>query len=932
MVAASQVWTESSFEEFRDGQFDDGGANVYVSRQGSIELINRWDLNQDGFLDLVFANTHPHSEKQDAVIFWGNGKDFDISRMSYVPNDGAQAATASDLDKDGQMDLVLPNYTNGSWDGMDSYVYYGGIEQLKKRSDSSQWGFHPFARKITLPSRAAQRSAVEDLNKDGYPDIVFAFSAGFWEYRKGGREGGYAAPSRIYWGSKEGFGGERYTDLPAFGASAVAIADLNQDSWPDIAFANREDAGNTDISSYVYWGGPQGFDAERRLELPTKGASAVALADVDGDGSLDAAFANSAGPASYIYLNSRQGFRSERRLELPTNDARDCAVGDLNNDGLADVFFTNHQVANNPLTVSYLYWGSEDGFSADSREDFETVGAWGVSLADLNRDGWHEIIISNYKEHFSYDVPSYVYWNSPQGFAPTRRTSLFTHGAVGNTAADLNGDGHLDLLFNNTAARSRGGVVPVFVYWGDENGDFNPNRRLSLPSVDPYEWAAADLNQDGWADLIVANFGETVRWRQESYIFWGDREGFDESRRSALNGNGSIGVSVADLDEDGFLDVLLPNSPKPVDDDPKGAFIYWGSPEGYVVTERTELPTGPTGTGLIADINRDGHLDLLMRTKDQVTGVFWGDGTRNYGDNRVTIIPESKGAGSAEAADLNRDGYLDLILTRSSQASRRAMSHIYWGNEKGEYSADNRQPFETEGIIVVTVADVDQDGWLDLVCPNYNTGSSRSTLSRIFMGGPDGVKAERMFVLPTNSGTGSMVADFNRDGYSDVLFVCHRSEGDPNKIGDFGDHLTDSFLYWGGPNGFSVENRLGVPAEGPHQDSVVDLGHIYDRRLEWKYTSSAHNYGGAIPRDIAWQSQQPYGSRVLLQIRTAASEEGLEDAPWSGPSGAGTYYEHPSSVLQPAASHSWIQYRATLRSPYGAASPALEEVTIVFRE
>ena len=86
------VWQEHTFQDFIDGHFGDGGANTYVSAEGRIQLINKWDLNQDGYLDLVFSNTHPHREKLDAAIYWGNGKDFDGSRSSYVPNDGAQNA------------------------------------------------------------------------------------------------------------------------------------------------------------------------------------------------------------------------------------------------------------------------------------------------------------------------------------------------------------------------------------------------------------------------------------------------------------------------------------------------------------------------------------------------------------------------------------------------------------------------------------------------------------------------------------------------------------------------------------------------------------------------------------------------------------------------------------------------------------------------
>src|SRR6267143_943417 len=74
------VWTESSYEDFVDGAFSDAGANMYVSHRGRVQTINRWDLNRDGYIDLAFANSHQHAEKVDATVYWGNGKDFDISR------------------------------------------------------------------------------------------------------------------------------------------------------------------------------------------------------------------------------------------------------------------------------------------------------------------------------------------------------------------------------------------------------------------------------------------------------------------------------------------------------------------------------------------------------------------------------------------------------------------------------------------------------------------------------------------------------------------------------------------------------------------------------------------------------------------------------------------------------------------------------------
>src|SRR5437763_2702390 len=251
-ASAAHEWTQSGFQDLRRGRFADGGANSYVSTHGRVQQIHRWDLNNDGNIDLVFANSHAQSERIDAALYWGNGKDFDVSRVSYVPNDGAQWSIAADVNGDGQMDAVIPDYTNGTWSKIDSCIYYGGLKDVRTpEPGSGAWGFAPFARKVSLPTEAAQRAAVADLNGDGYPDVVFALSAGHWEYR-GGKA--LASPSRIFWGSKDGFARENFTDLAADGASDVAIADLNKDGWPDIVFANRERDGKFDINSFVYWG------------------------------------------------------------------------------------------------------------------------------------------------------------------------------------------------------------------------------------------------------------------------------------------------------------------------------------------------------------------------------------------------------------------------------------------------------------------------------------------------------------------------------------------------------------------------------------------------------------------------------------------------------------------------------------------------------
>ncbi|NOY60372.1 MAG: VCBS repeat-containing protein, partial [Calditrichaeota bacterium] len=393
-------------------------------------------------------------------IYWGNGKDYSIKNHSYVPANGPMWVAPGDLNDDGKMDLVVANYSNGTWTKMDSYVYYGGLEKNYQPAPG-EWAFYPFKSRTPLPGSNAQKPAIGDFNNDGYKDIVFAFSGGYWEYRDKNKSG--YSPSRIYWGSEQGFSRDNYTNIMTKGATDVAVADLNGDNWLDLIFAN---SGGEE--SFVYYGSKTGFSESKLTKLPTLAAQATEVGDVNNDGFQDIIFANGKGDVSFAYLNDGGGgFQAENRIAFETHTPKDIVIEDFNKDGFADVFFTNHQfsLTGNPrlanrLIDSYLYYGSREGFLKENRKSLQTIGAWGANAADLNHDGWVDLLICNFQEYYSYEVPSFIYWNSPEGFSLTRRTCLYEHGAQGNAIADFDGDGNLDILITSMMGGSRGDYDP----------------------------------------------------------------------------------------------------------------------------------------------------------------------------------------------------------------------------------------------------------------------------------------------------------------------------------------------------------------------------------------------------------------------------------------------------------------------------------------
>lgn len=207
------------------------------------------------------------------------------------------------------------------------------------------------------------------------------------------------------------------------GAADVTIGDFNGDKHLDIAFLNavRQAKG-----VQVFWERCGVFSAalgNHRIGLP----HALRSADLDRDGRTDIVIATSGGAQSLGLEDTRSGDRSKviliygndkgldrhRMPSLPASQPRDVAISDLNKDGILDI-----AVANSAGEASLIYWGMASGYSPDRRTELPTLAANGVSSADLNGDGYQDLVFAKRNDDATYDVPSYVYWGSSTGFAP----------------------------------------------------------------------------------------------------------------------------------------------------------------------------------------------------------------------------------------------------------------------------------------------------------------------------------------------------------------------------------------------------------------------------------------------------------------------------------------------------------------------------------
>ncbi|MCC6588100.1 MAG: VCBS repeat-containing protein [Bryobacterales bacterium] len=916
---SAQTIRHTGWADLSKGTFSNSGANLYVSRQGRLQVINRWDLNNDGFNDILISNDHDNFETVDAFVYWNSPKGFTsllpdwwrerplaqtlfglLDRgspgLTRLPAFGGGRSLIADLNRDGFPELVFCNYIHNYPGLRSAYVYWG-----------SQKGYAANQR-TELPTNWAAGVAAADLNNDGYPELVFANQ---------GAEAGLENISRdlgmdsfIYWGSAKGFDAAHPGRLPTNGASDVTIGDFNGDKRLDIAFLNavRQNKG-----VQVFWGASDGYSAARTETIPLADPTALRSADLDRDGRTDIVIATSGGAQSLGLEDTRSGSRSrvvliygsakgldrQRMPSLPASQPRDVSLTDFNKDGALDI-----AVANSAGPTSLVYWGTASGYSGERRTVLPTLAANGVSSADLNGDGHPDLVFANSNDEATHDVPSYVYWGSATGFAPYLRADLQSFGAASVSTGDLNGDGKPEVVLINQYSGRYSGKLDSAIFWGNPHHYYSPASVTRLPTRGAYDTTVADFNDDGFADIVFCN-----AYIPNSYLYWGAKDGYRPDRRQLLNVGTSFASGTADLNRDGYLDLVFSSL---VDKKPFGT-ILWGSERGFSEQRASRLPLRAKRSALtlvIADFNRDGNLDLSF--SDHYFGaleIFWGS-KDGYSTERTWL--REIGGGGLSVADLNGDGILDFVIPGMFDAGRKSYNNqtrVYLGTREGVPEANPVAEVEGFGSIECAIADFNRDAKVDLACTNYMSDSTRHIPMFLYWGQGGGRFSDaNRLKLPAESSAGIQALDLNKDGYTDLVVHNHLKDGE---------HSIPTYIYWNGPQGFSFDRHTELPAFGPHFSQMVPAGNQMTRAIEEHYVSAPIQLRpGQSVIDVVTSHVEPSGSRLVIETRQAASSEQLQEAKWS---------------KAPAGSLQWLQYRVTLESADGAAWPSLTGAELKLR-
>ncbi|MBS1798411.1 MAG: VCBS repeat-containing protein [Acidobacteria bacterium] len=849
--SAEPKWQTHGFDGFRSGTFDSSGANLYVSRQGNLETIHSLDVNSDGYIDVLFNNTHDIAYVVPAYEY--DFHDRDKPTLKTYPGPGSVRVRASDLNGDGHPELVIARGFDDTTRVMNSWVYWG--------SDKG-WTAN---RHQELLTPYAQDLCIGDLNGDGKKDLIFIAS-----WPTGSNK------SIIYWGTDDVFRPLNASSINTPGATSCLSADIDGDGKDDLLITGMTKGAE------IFWGRSGAFqDQPRVLDDAPK---AVGASFIQGHLVLG----TDDGPL--VYAVKGKSIHLEQQMKF-TGSSR-VAVQDLNGDQIPDLVVARSKNGSNWRTESRIYWGKNrpNGSLFDESDitKLPTMGAVDVAVADLDKDGHPDLIFANSRTYESYDIDSYVYWGSSNGYSVDWRTKLPTHGA-----ASVSVEG-TSVYFANGMTGGPIGRLEAYAYLGGPGGKFSTDKVLRLPTVGGYESCAADLNDDGFTDLVLEGSHEgDLNGPEPSTIFWGNAQGLSKDRSTTVPTRGSIGCAIGELNRDGYLDLVFTNM-----DDGTVALFYGGADHFSHPVEHTLHVSKPRFPA-IADLNKDGYQDLLIPLVDDGLWIFWGS-PAGYSQDNHTVLP-GMGTVSEQVADLNNDGYLDIVLCNlydpGTARYHGVNSYIYWGSQQG-YRATNRSELPSLGAHHAVIEDFNRDGALDIFISNYQSEFTRDLNSSIYWGNSEGsYTAAHSTPLHVGSAAGVLAADLDGDGWIDLAVSNH-------VVG--GDHHTRSPIFWNSSNGFLHRPITWLPTIGPHMMAGVDDGNLYTRRHEESYVSVVHQCKSACrPQKLSWEGRDRFGSFIDVDIRGVDTEASLSTSPWD------TVCSHcsKSQQIEREGLHRFWQYR-----------------------
>jgi hypothetical protein len=517
-----------------------GGGNFapptyYPTGQGA-DGIAVADLNGDGKLDLITGNecdsqTCSYGDSPGSVsVLLGNGDGTFQSHVDYPTGLASTSVAVGDFNGDGKPDLVVGNY-----DALTVSVLLGnGDGTFRPRIDYGT-------------AKDTSSVAVADFNGDGLDDIIAT--------------NGHSSISILLANSTGGF--HARADYVA-GANPLSVVakDFNGDGNIDLAVAAQ-----TDNAVSVLLGDGNGA-FKSAIEYPVGyNPTFVKSGDLNHDGNLDLAvlacpIQYCQGPESvYILLGKGDGTFQPATSYAVEFGAGFLAIGDFNNDGNPDIAVVNDcgdSACNGEQSTVSILIGNGDGTFQSQKQYDVGYGAQSVVAADFNGDGNLDLAVTNYCGNaYCYKVTQgsiSILLGNGDGTFKSQLTDAVEDAPRALAVGDLNGDGVPDLVLSecpSSTCQYGQGLVSVLLGKGD--GTFSTERTFLAPETIT-DLKVAELNGDSIPDVAASvSMSNTVA------VFLGKGNGNLLPYVSYQVGYYPESLTAADVNNDGKFDLIVAN-------------------------------------------------------------------------------------------------------------------------------------------------------------------------------------------------------------------------------------------------------------------------------------------------------------------------------------------------------------------------------------